>query len=383
MKIGVLKERSLNESRVALTPQVIPNLTNIGYSVAFERNSGALAGYSDAEFTERGAVVAEGDEIIESSEILVQVTTPHRWDDQGLVGRLRPNQLLIGLADPLGAPSTLNSLCERGVSLLALELVPRTTLAQSMDVLSSMATVAGYKAVLLGAAKLPKLLPMMMTAAGTIAPARVLVLGAGVAGLQAIATARRLGAKVTGYDIRAEVREQVESLGADFLELELETESREDTGGYAQARDESFYARQQEVLVNSLPKFDLVVTTAAVPGKRAPVLITSEMLDQAKAGSIIVDLAAEQGGNCEATKAGEMVEHGSVKVLGPVNIASSVPYHASQMFARNMANLLSHLKKCEDPNNLGADEILGEMLVLKAGEVVHPKVLELLQNSTV
>jgi NAD(P) transhydrogenase subunit alpha len=275
----------------------------------------------------------------------------------------------------------MKELAARGVTVFALELLPRITRAQGMDTLSSMATIAGYKAVLIASDHLPRIFPMLMTAAGTIAPARVLVIGAGVAGLQAIATAKRLGAVVSGYDIRPAVREQVESLGAKFIELDVKTEGSEDKGGYAKEMGEEFYRRQREQMAAVIAANDVVITTAAIPGKQAPVLVTAQMVQGMTAGSVIVDLAAESGGNCELTKAGETVEAHGVKIIGPVNLASTVPYHASQMYSRNVANFILNLIRDKRLMIAREDEITRETLVVLYGEVVHPRVLEALQAS--
>jgi NAD(P) transhydrogenase subunit alpha len=282
------------------------------------------------------------------------------------------------MMEPLAAPQGVKALAERGVTGFALELIPRITRAQAMDVLSSMATVVGYKAVILAADALPRLFPLLMTAGGTITPARVFVIGAGVAGLQAIATARRLGAVVEGYDVRPAVKEQVESLGAKFVELPLEAGAAEDKGGYAKAMDEEFYRKQRETMARVVAASDVVITTAAVPGKKAPVLITGEMVAAMKPGSVVVDVAAEQGGNCELTQAGRTVEHHGARVIGPLNLASSVPNPASQMYGRNAASFLALLVKGGALQIDLADEIVRETLVARDGEVVHPRVREAL-----
>ena len=291
---------------------------------------------------------------------------------------LRTGQVLVGLADPLGTPDAAAVLAAQGVVIFSLELVPRITRAQSMDVLSSQATVAGYKAVLVGAAAMPRMCPMMMTAAGTIAPARVFVVGAGVAGLQAIASARRLGAKVEAYDVRPAVKEQINSLGAKFVELPLETGAAEDKGGYAKAQDESFYRRQREMMIKVVGASDLVITTAAIPGKKSPVLITEEMVKAMAPGSVIVDLAAERGGNCELTQADQTIVAHGVTIMGPTNLPATVPYHASQMYSRNIVTFVQHLVKNGQLSFDMEDEITRETLVTRNGEVVHARVRELL-----
>ena len=318
------------------------------------------------------------EEVFQSAEVVVQVRSPGANPETGAadVALLRPGQTLIGFGEPLTALDAARSLAERGASFLAMELMPRITRAQSMDALSSMATIAGYKAALIAAETLPRMFPMLMTAAGTVAPARVLVIGAGVAGLQAIATARRLGAVVSGYDIRAAVKEQVESLGARFVVLEIEAGGAEEKGGYAKAMGEEFYHRQRELMGGVLAAQNVVITTAAVPGKKAPILITREMVDRMAPGSVIVDIAAERGGNCELTRPGEVVEAGGVRILGPLNLPSTVPYHASQMYAKNIATFLKYLIKDGQLNLNRDDEIVRETLVTHAGEVVHPRVRE-------
>ena len=286
----------------------------------------------------------------------------------------RPGQTLIAFLDPLGEPALAAALAARGVTALAMELMPRITRAQSMDALSSMATVAGYKAVLLAASHLPRMFPMLTTAAGTIKPARVFVVGAGVAGLQAISTARRLGAPVEAYDVRPAAKEQVQSVGAKFVELPLEAGDAEDKGGYAKAQDESFYRRQREMMAKVVAGSDVVITTAAIPGKRSPVLVTEEMVKGMAPGSVIVDLAAERGGNCELTRADEIVVAHGVTILGPTNLPSTVPYHASQMYGRNVTTFVTHLVKDGVLTLSADDEIARETLVTRDGQVVHERV---------
>ena len=285
---------------------------------------------------------------------------------------------MVGLLNPLGAPEAVRQLADKDITAFALELLPRIARSQPMDALSSMATVAGYKAVLLAAGALNKLYPMMITAAGTITPARVLIVGAGVAGLQAIATSKRLGAVVRAYDVRPAVKEQVESLGAKFVELELETEEAETSGGYAQAMGEEFYRRQREMMKRVVVESDVVITTAAIPGKKSPILITEDMVKGMEPGSVIVDLAAEGGGNCELTKPGETINAHGVIIMGPENVASTIPYHASQMYSKN---LTAFLKNMMDDGELQLDledQIIRDSLITHKGEVVNPQVRELL-----
>jgi len=374
MIVGVATEATAAERRVALVPLSVRELSRADLEVVVQRGAGSGAGYPDADYEGRGArLLADAADVASNADILVCV------GPAGLsVDALRRGHIVIGMLDPLGSPATMQQLAASGVTSFALELLPRITRAQSMDVLSSMATVAGYKAVLLGAGELGKMFPMMITAAGTLAPAKVLVIGAGVAGLGAIATARRLGALVTGYDIRPDVREQVESLGAVFLELELDTGDAEDEGGYAQQMDEDFYRRQRQMMADAVAANDVVITTAAVPGKRAPVLITEDMVRGMAGGSVIVDLAAETGGNCELTRAGETVEAHGVTIMGPVGVPATVAHHASQMYAKNITSFIANLvKDGELALNLD-DEIINDTMVTHDGQVTNERVREAL-----
>ncbi|MGQ9917520.1 MAG: Re/Si-specific NAD(P)(+) transhydrogenase subunit alpha [Bryobacteraceae bacterium] len=371
MKVGVLKETAEGERRVALTPASVASLVAKGFDVLFEQGAGEAAGFGDEEFAAKGArVAASREEVIAACDIIARV----RAD----AAALRRGQVVVGFFDPLSEPQRAREFAAAGVSAFAMELMPRITRAQSMDALSSMATVAGYKAVILAAHYLPRLFPMLMTAAGTIAPAKVFVVGVGVAGLQAIATARRLGAVVSAYDVRPAVREQVLSLGAKFVELPLEAGEAEDKGGYAKAMDESFYRRQRELMTRVVAENDVVITTAAVPGKKAPVLITEEMVRGMARGSVLVDLAVERGGNCEITVAGQVVERHGVTLVGLMNLPSLAPYHASQMYGRNVANFLLHIAGNGSIDFTSDDEILRETLVAHEGRVVHGRILELL-----
>lgn len=381
MRIGIVRESFPGERRVALVPASIAALKKAGAEVLVEAGAGASAGFPDAEFAEKGAAVLPGrGDVIAQCDVLLQVRTAGANPGAGLqdVPALRRGQVVVGTSDPLTAGPGLPALAAQGVTTFALELIPRITRAQSMDVLSSMATIAGYHAVLLAATSLPRMFPMLMTAAGTIAPARVLVIGAGVAGLQAIATARRLGAKVEAYDVRPAVKEQVQSLGAKFVELPLETAAAEDKGGYAKAQDETFYSRQRELLTRVVANSDVVITTAAVPGQRAPVLITGDMVAGMAPGSVVVDLAAERGGNCELTRADETVVAAGVTVLGPTNLASAIPYHASQMYAKNVTTFLLAMIKGGALTIDTGDEVVRDTLVTRDGEVVHPRVRQVL-----
>ncbi len=383
MIIGIPKETYPGEQRVALIPALMPALNKAGFEVLIEAGAGERAGFPDLEYQEAGArLVASRAELFAKADILLQVRTaganPHFTDDLPL---LREGQILIGLMEPLWRAEEVPRLAERGVTAFAMELIPRISRAQSMDVLSSMATIAGYKAVLLAANHLPKMFPLMMTAAGTIQPARVFIIGAGVAGLQAIATAKRLGAVVEAYDIRPAARGEAESLGAKFVSLGLESEEAQEATGYAKAFDETFYRRQQQLLTSVIARNEVVITTAAVPGKRAPMLINAQMVHAMRPGSVIVDLAAEWGGNCELTRAGETISQNGVTIVGAVNLASTVPLHASQLYSRNLANFLQLLFK-EGQLNLD-DEITRSTLVTHQGEVVHPRVKEILQEGGV
>jgi NAD(P) transhydrogenase subunit alpha len=362
-----------------MVPGAISVLNKSGVELVMEPGAGARAGFPDSEYAEKGVQVLSGrEEVFAASDVILQVRGLGANAESG--GRdlelFRRGQAAIGFGEPLTALDAARALAERGISFLAMELMPRITRAQSMDALSSMATIAGYKAVLIAADALPRMFPMLMTAAGTVAPARVLVIGAGVAGLQAIATARRLGAVVSGYDIRAAVKEQVESLGARFVVLDIEAGASEDKGGYAKAMGEEFYRRQRELMGGVLAEQNVVITTAAVPGKKAPILLTREMVARMAPGSVIVDIAAERGGNCELTVAGQAVYENGVTIIGPVNLPSAVPYHASQMYARNIATFLKYLVKDGKLNLNPEDEIVRETLVTHAGEVVHARVRE-------
>ncbi|NOX55919.1 MAG: Re/Si-specific NAD(P)(+) transhydrogenase subunit alpha [Planctomycetes bacterium] len=381
MKVGVVRESFPGERRVAVIPASVAALKKAGLDVVVEPGAGEAAGFDDDAYRQQGAtIVASRQEVFDQADVLLQIRAAGANPDEAErdVAALRSGQTLISLCNPLGQPEWMQKLAERGVTVFALELLPRTTRAQSMDVLSSMATVSGYKAVLLAATTLPRMFPMLMTAAGTITPARVFVVGAGVAGLQAIATAKRLGAVVRAYDIRPAAKEEAVSLGAKFVELELETEDAEQKGGYAKEMGEDFYRRQRELMARVLAESDVVITTASVPGKKAPVLITREMVESMAAGSVIVDLAAEQGGNCELTRPNEtIVEHG-VTILGAVNLPATVPNHASQMYSKNITTFLLHLVQDGAVRIDEQDEITIETLVARDGEVVNARVREML-----
>lgn len=381
MIAGVPKETDAGERRVALAPALAPSLKKAGFDVVVETGAGDAAGFPDSAFEEKGArIVASAEAVWGEADVILQVRGAGSREDCGPAerARMRAGQTVIGFFDPLSQPATVEQNARTGATCFSMELMPRITRAQSMDALSSMATIAGYKAVLLAANQLPRLFPMLMTAAGTVAPAKVFIVGVGVAGLQAIATARRLGAVVQAYDVRPAVKEQVESVGARFVELPLETEGAEGKGGYARALDESFYQRQRELMAKVVAESDVVITTAAIPGKKAPVLVTAEMVRGMAPGSVIVDLAAERGGNCELTRAGETVVDSGVTILGPLNLPSSIPYHASQLYAKNIVTFLLHLAKAGSISVDAADEIVRETLLTRDGEVVHARVRDLL-----
>jgi H+-translocating NAD(P) transhydrogenase subunit alpha len=366
MRIAVPAETVPNERRVALTPESVSRLVKLKMDVAVQRGAGVSAGFSNDAYAAAGAQMVDGArDCCAGAAVVCKVQRPEPAE----VALLDEGTALVSLLQPSANGVLLTKLAERRVSAFALELVPRITRAQSMDVLSSQATVAGYKAVLIGAAQLPRLLPMLTTAAGSLTPARAFVIGAGVAGLQAIATARRLGAVVSAFDVRPAAKEQVQSLGASFVAAEMVTEGAQDKGGYARAQDEEQQRRTREALAAHIKDMDLVVTTAQVPGRPAPRLVTSAMVAAMRPGSVVVDLAAESGGNCELTRLGESyVAHG-VTVMGPVNLPSTVPFHASQMFSRNVETFLRHLAKDGAPNIDLGDEITGAMCVVHAGEV--------------
>jgi len=381
MIVGVPKETYPHERRVAMVPSAVPSLTKAGLEVVVETGAGDEAGYRDAGYVEKGAKIQSTRAgVFESADIIVQVLCYGANDITGKADLplFRKDQILIGFLRPLGSAEVVQQIAATGVTSFSVELVPRTTRAQSMDALSSMATIAGYKAVLMSADALPRIFPMLTTAAGTITPARVLVMGVGVAGLQAIATSRRLGAVVSAYDLRPAVKEQVQSLGARFVELPIEAKNAQDARGYGTAQDEAFYAKQRELLTKVVAESDVVITTAVVPGKKAPVLVTTEMVKGMAPGSVIFDLAAERGGNCESTKPGQtLVEHG-VTIIGAVNVASGVPYHASQTYARNLTTFLIHMTKDGKLQINLEDDIIRETLLTRGGDVVNTRVREFL-----
>jgi NAD(P) transhydrogenase subunit alpha len=379
MIAGVPRESFPGERRVALVPAAIPNLTKVGLQVVVEAGAGLGAGYPDTDYVAKGAkIVPERAEVFRSADVVLQVLCYGSNDKTGKADLplFRRDQVLIGFLRPLGSIETIQEITAKGVTSFSVELMPRTTRAQSMDVLSSMGTICGYKAVVLAADTSPRIFPMLTTAAGTITPGRVFVIGAGVAGLQAIATARRLGAVASAYDLRPAAREQVQSLGGRFVELPIEAKDAEDARGYARAQDETFYKRQRELLGKVVAESDVVISAAVIPGKKPPILVTKEMVASMAPGSVIVDLAGERGGNCELTHPGEtVVEHG-VTIIGWFNLASTVPYHASQMYARNVTAFLLYLIKDGKLQLNLEDEIVRETLLTRGGEVVNARVRE-------
>ena len=381
MIVGVPRESYPGERRVAIVPAVLANLAKAGIQVTIEAGAGAAAGYPDGEYSEKGAkIVGTRAEVFAAAEIVVQVLCHGSNDRTGKADLplLRRGQILVGFLRPLGTLETLKEVAATGATSFAVELMPRTTRAQSMDALSSMGTICGYKAVVMAADTLPRIFPMLTTAAGTITPGRVLIIGAGVAGLQAIATARRLGAVASAYDMRPAAKEQVQSLGGRFVELPIEAKDAQDARGYGTAQGEEFYRKQRELLGDAVAANDVVITAAVIPGKKSPVLVTKEMVARMAPGSVIVDLAAERGGNCELTRGGETIVEQGVTIIGQFNLASTVPYHASQMYARNLAAFLLNLVKDGKVQFNEADEIHRETLLTRDGEIVNARVREFL-----
>lgn len=377
--LGVPKETFPGERRVAVVADIVPLFGKAGMTVVVESGAGLLSGLSDDDYKAKGAEVAtDRKSVFDRCDVILQVRGLGANPEQGKqdLDLFRKDQTLVALFEPLTAKDEVTAIAQRGVNAFAMELIPRITRAQSMDALSSMATIAGYKAVLLAADLLPRMFPMLMTAAGTVSPAHVFVIGAGVAGLQAIATAKRLGAVVSAYDLRPAVREQVESLGASFVEIEIEASDSEDKGGYAKAMDEEFYRKQRELLTKVVAENDVVITTAAIPGRKAPILITADMVRGMRRGSVIVDLAAERGGNCELTRLDETIVENGVTIIGPNNLPSTIPFHASQMYTRNLLALMKHLIKDGKISNDTEDEIIRDTLMTHGGEVVNARLRE-------
>lgn len=382
MKVAVVKETFPGERRVALVPANLAKLAKAGFHVQIEKRAGEAAGFLDAAYEDKGAQLVSREDAFAADLVLqVRALGANKQAGRDDLPRLRAGQLVVGLCDPLGEPQAAAELAAKKVTLFALELMPRTTRAQMMDVLSSMATISGYEAALLGAINLPKLFPMLMTAAGTLAAAKVLVIGAGVAGLKAIATAKRLGAIVRAYDVRPACREQVESLGAKFVELPLAAGDAQDQAGYARQQGEEFLRNQRELLGRVVAESDVVITTALVPGKPSPQLINAKAVAAMQPGSVIIDLAAERGGNCALTRPDQrVVEHG-VTILGPTNLPSEAAHHASQLFSGNVTAFLLHLIKDGKLNLNRDDAIIRETLVAEDGQVVADKIRGLLANA--
>jgi len=381
MRIAVAKEIEVCERRVALNPDTVARLVKQGLEVWVEKGAGERSFFSDSAYETAGAqIIADTAQLWNEADILLKVSPPQeREDGRSEIDLLREGSILISFLNPLGNPVVAQQLANRKVTALSMELIPRTTRAQSMDALSSQASLAGYKSVLIAAAALPKYFPMLTTAAGTIAPAKVFIMGAGVAGLQAIATARRLGAVVEAFDIRPAVKEEVQSLGAKFVEVKLEEETTA-AGGYAKEISEASKQRTQEVLAEHVKNADVVITTAQVPGKKAPLLVTEEMVAQMKPGSVIVDLAAEQGGNCACTDPGKDIVWNGVTIIGPINLPSSMPVHASQLYSKNLTSLLQLLINKEKALQINfADDIVDAACITHAGEIRNQRVKEALQ----
>lgn len=377
MVIGVPTEARAGETRVALTPTALPQLTKVGFDVVIESGAGSAAGYPDSAFTDRGARVGTRDDAF-AADVVVQVNVMDGDPASADLARLTTGQVVVGAVAPFARPELVKAVAVTGATLFALELVPRTTRAQSMDILSSQAGVAGYKAVLMAANEMPKMFPLLTTAAGTIAPAKVFIVGAGVAGLAAIATSRRLGALVEAYDVRPAAREEVESLGARFVELPLETGQEEGSGGYAKQLSEETIKKQQELMAKTVAASDVVITTAQVQGSTAPQIITTEMIKGMSPGSVIIDLAAEQGGNCEPTVAGESVDVDGVNVIGVVNLPGTIPVHSSQLFGKNVANFLGLMVVDGALDTQVEDDVIRESVVAMGGDVVNNRVREAL-----
>ncbi len=369
MIVGIPKETAKHERRVALVPETVSKLINQELEVWVQSEAGSASSYPDRNFEEAGATICnDRDQLFSEADILISIQTP----DEGDLKKMKNGSVLICFLWAQQHEETVELLTELNITALGMDAIPRISRAQSMDALSSMSSIAGYKAALIGANELDRYMPMMMTAAGTVAPAKVLVLGAGVAGLQSIATAKRLGAKVEAFDIRPAVKEQVESLGATFVEVPDLDEDSETEGGYAKELAEDEQERQRQVIHEHAKKSDIVITTALIPGKPAPLLVTKEMVNDMHPGAVIVDLAAEQGGNCELTEAGQTSVVNEVKVIGPLNVPSMMAYHASQLYSKNMLSLLNHLLKDGKPEFDFEDEITLKTTITHQGEIISP-----------
>ncbi|MBI1249216.1 NAD(P)(+) transhydrogenase (Re/Si-specific) subunit alpha [bacterium] len=382
MNVAIVRETYPGEHRVALVPGSVPALIKAGAKILVQKGAGIAAGFPDQMYVDKGAQLVENrEEAFAQGDIVFQVRSLGANPEAGKVDLdlMRPEQIVVGMCDPLGNLEAIRQIADKQAKLFALELIPRITRAQSMDVLSSQATIAGYRAVLLASIHLPKMYPMLMTAAGTLSPAKVFVIGAGVAGLQAIATAKRLGAVVTAYDVRPEAAEQIQSLGAKSVQLELETGGSQDKGGYAKDLGEEFYQKQREFMGKICSENDVVITTAAIPGRKSPLLITTEGIKRMAPGSVAIDMAAERGGNIEPSKADELVELEGIKIFGPTNLASEIPNHASQMFSSNITKFLLNMVKGNQLSMNMEDPIVSGTLATSGGEVVHPRLREIME----
>lgn len=375
LRIGVPKETAEGETRVALIPDVTRRLKSTGFNIAMEAGAGERAYFSDQSYREAGAEISDREAVF-GSDIVLKVHPPSEAE----ILLMKPGAVYVGFLDPLDEPDTSRKLADRGVTALSMELVPRISRAQKMDALSAMSSIGGYRAVLVAANRLPKFYPLLTTAAGTIRPSNVLILGAGVAGLQAIATARRLGARVSAYDIRDAVKEEVQSLGAKFVELEFETQAAEDTGGYAKALAEEKARRQTELLVPHIGRSDVVITTALIPGRAAPTLITQEAVRAMQPGSVIIDMAAVKGGNCELTKPGETVIHNDVQIYGPLNLPAGAPVNASEMYSRTLMAMVAEFSDGETFDANFDDDVFSGACVTHDGKIVNQRVSDLLNG---
>ena len=381
MIVGVPRESFPGERRVSIIPSFVDRVKKLELDIIVERGAGTDAGFTDGAYEEKGATItASRKEVFDAADILLQVRAAAANPVEGIsdLKLMKRESILIGFLDPYSSTDMLEELVDRKISSFAMELIPRITRAQDMDALSSMASISGYRAALMAACALPRMYPMLITAAGTVVPARVFVIGAGVAGLQAIATAHRIGAVVSAFDVRPSVKEQVQSLGARFIELNIETDGAEKEDGYAKAMGEEYYQKQRELMGEVIAESDVVIATAAIPGKKAPVLISEHMIRAMAPGSVVVDLAAEQGGNCECTVKGETVTKHGVTIIGPVNLPSSVPYHASQLYSKNITSFLQVLYKDGRIDTECQDEIACGSLLTTDGRVVNEKVREAL-----
>ncbi len=382
MIIGVPKERFPGETRVAMIPAQVQKLIKAGHEIIIEKGAGYVSGYTDEAYKEKGASLVSMENLFSNAEVIGTVRSAAAAGKEGsdTASRLHEGQIIIGMMDPYQPDRSFTIYRDKKVTSFSLELIPRITRAQSMDVLSSMANLSGYKSVIIAADHLPKIFPMMMTAAGTVVPAKVFIVGVGVAGLQAIATAKRLGAIVSAYDVRPAVREQVESLGAKFVEMNLDTGDAESSGGYAREMNEEFYKKQREFMTGVLKDSDIVITTAAIPGKKSPVLITEDMVKAMKPGSVVVDMAVERGGNCECSKPGETAHLHGINIIAPLNIPASLPFHASQLYGKNLETFFLNFFDKEGVFSLNLDdEIVAATMITHNGEVPNAELRKTLE----